>query len=101
MADIKLFYHKDGIVRLSRSLEFLKSNPIHNFLWIDLNDVDEEVESELEDFLKIYIQEEEEMILSVCRNSKEEELMRSCTYAYQYPANLVLKSFREEKKDRK
>ncbi len=62
MADIKLFYHKDGIVRLSRSLEFLKSNPIHNFLWIDLNDVDEEVESELEDFLKIYIQEEEEMI---------------------------------------
>jgi magnesium transporter len=62
MADIKLFYHKDGIVRLSRSLEFLKSNPIHNFLWIDLMDVDEEVENELEDFLKIYIQEEEEMI---------------------------------------
>lgn len=62
MADIKLFYHKDGIVRLSRSLDFLKSNPIHNFLWIDLNDVDEEVENELEDFLKIYIQEEEEMI---------------------------------------
>ena len=62
MAEIKLFYHKDGIVRLSRSLEFLKSNPIHNFLWIDLNDVDEEVENELEDFLKIYIQEEEEMI---------------------------------------
>ena len=45
--------------------------------------------------------EEEEMILSVCRNEQEEELMRSCTYAYQYPANLVLKSFREEKKDRK
>jgi magnesium transporter len=47
---------------LSRSLDFLKSNPIQNFLWIDLNDVDEEVENELEDFLKIYIQEEEEMI---------------------------------------
>ena len=31
-------------------------------MWIDLNDVDEEVENELEDFLKIYIQEEEEMI---------------------------------------
>ena len=62
MADIKLFYHKDGIVRLSRTLEFLKSNPIHNFLWIDLNDVDEEVASELEDLLKIYILEEEEMI---------------------------------------
>ncbi len=62
MAEIKLFYHKDGIVRLSRSLDFLKSNPIQNFLWIDLHDVDEEVENELEDFLKIYIQEEEEMI---------------------------------------
>ena len=45
--------------------------------------------------------EEEEMILSVCRNPQEEELMRSCTYAYQYPANLVLKSFREDKRDRK
>ena len=47
------------------------------------------------------VSKEEEMILSVCRNTEEEELMRSCTYAYQYPANLVLKSFREEKKDRK
>ncbi|MGI6573539.1 MAG: magnesium/cobalt transporter CorA [Fermentimonas sp.] len=62
MAEIKLFYHKDGVVRVNRSLDFLKSNPIQSFLWIDLNDVDEEVENELEDFLKIYIQEEEEMI---------------------------------------
>lgn len=62
MAEVKLFYHKDGVIRLSRNLDFLKSNPIQSFLWIDLNDVDEEVENELEDFLKIYIQEEEEMI---------------------------------------
>jgi magnesium transporter len=47
---------------VSRSLEFLKKTPTDQFLWIDLNDVDEEVEAELEDFLKIYIQEEEEMI---------------------------------------
>ena len=47
------------------------------------------------------LQEEEEMILSVCRNEDEIELMKSCTYAYQYPANLVLKSFREEKRERK
>ena len=46
-------------------------------------------------------QEEESMILSVCRSPEEEELMRHCTYAYRYPANLVLKSFREEKRDRK
>ncbi|HOV70628.1 MAG TPA: magnesium/cobalt transporter CorA [Dysgonamonadaceae bacterium] len=62
MAEIKLFYHKDGVIRVSRSLDFLKSTPIQNFLWIDLIDVDEEIENELEDFLKIYIQEEEEMI---------------------------------------
>lgn len=43
------------------------------------------------------LQEEEDMILSVCRTQEEKELMRSCTYAYRYPANLVLKSFREEK----
>ncbi len=47
------------------------------------------------------LQEEEEMIVSVCRNQEEVELMKSCTYAYQYPANLVLKSFREDKKERR
>lgn len=62
MAEVKLFYHKDNVIRVSRSLEFLKETPIKNFLWIDLNNVDEEVETELEDYLKIYIQEEEEMI---------------------------------------
>lgn len=62
MSEIRLFYLKDNVIRVSRSIEFLKTNPIKNFLWIDLNDVDEEVESELEDYLKIYIQEEEEMI---------------------------------------
>ena len=62
MSEVKLFYQKDNVIRVSRSLEFLKTNPIKNFLWIDLNNVDEEIESELEDYLKIYIQEEEEMI---------------------------------------
>ncbi len=62
MSEVKLYYHKDNVIRVSRSIEFLKTNPIKNFLWIDLNDVDEEVEAELEDYLKIYIQEEEEMI---------------------------------------
>jgi len=62
MSEFKLFYHKDGAIKVSRSLEFLKHTPTSQFLWIDLNDVDEEVEAQLEDFLKIYIQEEEEMI---------------------------------------
>ncbi|GAP73113.1 magnesium/cobalt transporter CorA [Candidatus Symbiothrix dinenymphae] len=62
MSEFKLFYQKDGAIKVSRSLEFLKKTPTSQFLWIDLNDVDEEVESQLEEFLKIYIQEEEEMI---------------------------------------
>ncbi len=62
MAEVKLFYHKNNVIRISRSLEFLKETAISNFLWIDLNNVDEEIENELEDYLKIYIQEEEEMI---------------------------------------
>lgn len=62
MSEVKLFYHKDNAIRMSRSIEFLKITPIKNFLWIDLNNVDEEIENELEDYLKIYIQEEEEMV---------------------------------------
>lgn len=61
MAEIKLFYHENGRIKVSRSMEFLKKTPIDQFLWIDLHDVDDEVEDQLEDFLKIYIQEEEEM----------------------------------------
>jgi magnesium transporter len=62
MAEVKLFYHKDGVVRLNRSLDFIKTHPIQSILWIDLNDVNEEIQSELEDFLKIYIQEKEEIM---------------------------------------
>jgi magnesium transporter len=62
MSELKLYYHQDNVIRLSRSLDFLKNNSTQIFLWIDLNDVDKEVENELEDYLKIYIQEEEEMI---------------------------------------
>jgi magnesium transporter len=62
MSEFKLFYHKDDTIKISRSIEFIKQIPENQILWIDLNDVDEEIESQLEDFLKIYIQEEEEMI---------------------------------------
>ena len=51
MAEVKLFYHKDNVIRVSRSLEFLKETAIKNFLWIDLNNVYEEIENELEDYL--------------------------------------------------
>lgn len=62
MAGIRLFYHQDGPIKVSRSVDFLKKTPTDNFLWIDLCDVDEAIEAQLEDYLKIYIQEEEEMV---------------------------------------
>ena len=62
MSGIRLFYHKENVIRVSNSIDFLKQTPTDQFLWIDLNDVDEEIEAQLEDYLKIYIQEEEEMI---------------------------------------
>lgn len=61
MAEIKLFYQEEGRIKISRNIAILKKVPMTSFLWIDLNDVAEEVEEELEDFLKIYIQEEEEI----------------------------------------
>lgn len=45
--------------------------------------------------------DEERMLLSVCRSAEEEALMKGCTYAYQYPAALVLKVFREDKKEKR
>jgi len=42
-------------------MDILKTTPMESFVWIDLNDVSEEIENELEQFLKIYIQEEEEL----------------------------------------
>ena len=45
--------------------------------------------------------EEEEMLLSSCKTEEEQELMKSCIYAYQYSAAIVLKSFREKEKKNK
>ncbi|MFQ9701452.1 MAG: hypothetical protein ACLR0U_01510 [Enterocloster clostridioformis] len=38
------------------------------------------------------------MILSVCKNQQEQELMKGCIYAYCYPAQMVLKSFNDRDK---
>lgn len=61
MAEIKLFFQDEGRIKISRNIGILKKMPISSFLWIDLNDVTDEIEEELEEFLKIYIQEEEEI----------------------------------------
>ena len=61
MSEFKLFYRENGRLRISKDIHTLKNVQKEDILWIDLNDVEVEVESELEQFLKIYIQEEEEM----------------------------------------
>ncbi len=61
MSELKLFYKEKGKLKVSRNIDLLKTIPLSEFIWIDLNDVTEEIEDRLEDFLKIYIQEEEEI----------------------------------------
>ena len=61
MSELKLFYKDEGKIKMSRNIELLKVIPLSKFIWIDLNDVADQVEDQLEEFLKIYIQEEEEI----------------------------------------
>ncbi|MEI7504862.1 MAG: magnesium/cobalt transporter CorA [Paludibacter sp.] len=61
MSELRIFYHEDGKIKISKSLDTLKKVNLKELLWIDLNDVPEEIEDKLEEFLKIYIQEDEEI----------------------------------------
>lgn len=61
MSELRLFYHEDGKIKISKSLDILPKIDLKNIIWIDLNDVALDVESRLEQFLKIYIQEDEEI----------------------------------------
>lgn len=61
MSELRLFYQEDGRLKISRNLETLKKVSMKNMIWIDLNDVPASEEAELEQFLKIYIQEDEEI----------------------------------------
>jgi len=61
MAELRIFYHEDNKIKISKSLEILKAVNIKELIWIDLNDVSEEIEDRMEEFLKIYIQEDDEI----------------------------------------
>ena len=61
MSELKLFYKDEGKIKMSRNIELLKAIPLSRFIWIDLNDVAGQVEDQREEFLKIYIEEEEEI----------------------------------------
>lgn len=61
MAELRIFYRDGQRVKISKTLDILKHIEKQDIVWIDLIDVAVEVESELEQFLKIYIQEDDEM----------------------------------------
>lgn len=61
MSELRIFYKENEKIKISKSLDILQRIEKKDIIWIDLLDVKEEVETELEQFLKIYIQEDEEM----------------------------------------
>ena len=61
MSELRIYYRDNGRIKIAKEMSILKDVQSTDLLWIDLEDVTVEVESELEQFLKIYIQEEEEM----------------------------------------
>jgi len=61
MGELRIFYQDTKKIKISKTLDILNQIDKKNIIWIDLLDVTEDIESQLEDFLKIYIQEDEEM----------------------------------------
>ena len=64
MSELKIFYNEDHKLKVARSLDLLKTMNLKDVIWIDLNNVSEEIKEELEDFLKIYIQKTDEIEIS-------------------------------------
>ena len=61
MSEFRLFYYDNSRLKMSKSIEMMKKIPMENILWIDLNDVTIDEESQLEQFHKIEVLEEEEI----------------------------------------
>ncbi len=61
MSELRIFYQEGGRLKISRTLDIIKKVNQKSLIWIDLNDVPASEEAELEQFLKIYIQEDEEI----------------------------------------
>ncbi len=61
MSELRIFYKDNDRIRISKNIEILQDIDKRDIVWIDLLDVKEDIESELEQFLKIDIQEDEEM----------------------------------------
>ena len=61
MSEIKIFYKENEKIKVAKTIEKLKELDKKDIIWIDLLDVSDKTEDTLEGFLKIDIQEDEEM----------------------------------------
>ena len=61
MAELKIFYKDNEKIKVARTINSLKQLDKKDIIWIDLLDVSDRTEETLEGFLKIDIQEDEEM----------------------------------------
>lgn len=61
MSELRLFYYEDNKIKIAKTLDILTKIEMKDIIWIDLNNVALDVETRLEQFLKIYIQEDEEI----------------------------------------
>lgn len=61
MSELRIFYKDNDKIKVSKTLNILQDIDRRDIIWIDLFDVKDDIESSLEQFLKIDIQEDEEM----------------------------------------
>ena len=61
MSEIKIFYKEKDKIKVAKSTTALRELDKKDIIWIDLLDVSDKTEDTLESFLKIEIQEDEEM----------------------------------------
>ena len=61
MSELRIFYKDNEKIKVARTINALKELDKHDIIWIDLLDVSDKTEDTLEGFLKIDIQEDEEM----------------------------------------
>lgn len=61
MSEVKIFYKDNEKIKVVKTISSLKQLDKHDIIWIDLLDVSDKTEDTLEGFLKIDIQEDEEM----------------------------------------
>ena len=61
MSELKIFYKDSEKIKVARTINALKELDKKDIIWIDLLDVSDKTEDTLEGFLKIDIQEDEEM----------------------------------------